>query len=135
MRNASNTPSNTHFSTHSFWLVKIHMGPTKSCGSHINLVGPMWILTNQRGCIEKCVLEDVLLAFLITWRNLYKFLYVVSSLILLCESNMMHFKSKDTLILLIISNITFENKHVKLYELYHSKHIFKTNYVENLDYK
>ena len=68
-------------------------------------------------------------------RNLYKFLYVVSSLILLCESNMMHFKSKDTLILLIISNITFENKHVKLYELYHSKHIFKTNYVENLDYK
>jgi hypothetical protein len=27
--------------THSLWLVKIHMGPTKSCGSHINLVGPM----------------------------------------------------------------------------------------------
>jgi len=39
-----NTSSNTHFSTHSFWLVKIHMGPTKSCGSYILLVGPMWIL-------------------------------------------------------------------------------------------
>ena len=64
-RNASNTPSNTHFSTHSLWLVKIHMGPTKSCGSHINLVGRIWILTNQRECIEKCVLEGVLLAFLI----------------------------------------------------------------------
>ena len=40
------------------------MGPTKLCGSHINLVGPMWILTNQRECVEKCVLEGVLLAFL-----------------------------------------------------------------------
>jgi len=29
LRNASNTPSNTHFSTHSLWLVKIHMRPTK----------------------------------------------------------------------------------------------------------
>jgi len=46
-------------------LVKIHMGPTKSCGSHINLVGPMWILTNQKECVKKCVLEGVLLAFLI----------------------------------------------------------------------
>jgi len=45
-RNASNTPSNTYFSTNSFWLVKIHMGPTKSCGSHMNLVGPLWISIN-----------------------------------------------------------------------------------------
>jgi len=63
-RNVSNTHSNTHFSTHSLWLVKIYMGPTKSCGSYINLVGPMWFLTNQRECVEKCVLECVLLAFL-----------------------------------------------------------------------
>ena len=63
-RNASNTPFNTHFLTHSLWLVKIYMGPTKSCGSHINLVGPMWILTNQKECVEKCVLKGVLLAFL-----------------------------------------------------------------------
>jgi len=36
--------NNTHFNTLSnmlFLLVKIHMGPTKSCGFHINLVGPM----------------------------------------------------------------------------------------------
>jgi len=65
MRNASNTHSNTHFSTRSLWLVKIHMGPTKACGSHINLVGSMWILTNQIECIKKCVLECVLLAFLL----------------------------------------------------------------------
>jgi len=65
LRNASNTHSNTHFSTHSLWLVKIHMGPTKSCGSHIILVGLMQILTNQRECFEKCVLECVLLAFLL----------------------------------------------------------------------
>jgi len=25
----------------------------------------MWILTNQRECVRKCVLEDVLLAFLV----------------------------------------------------------------------
>jgi len=41
------------------------MGPTKSCGSYINLVGPMWFLTNQRECVKKCVLECVLLAFLL----------------------------------------------------------------------
>jgi len=55
MRNARNTHSNTHFSTHSIWLVEIHMGPTKPCGSHIRLVDPMWILTNQRECVEMCV--------------------------------------------------------------------------------
>jgi len=64
-RNASNTPSNTHFSTHPFWLVKIHMGPTKLIWDPHDLVGPMWILTNQRECVEKCVLEGVLLAFLL----------------------------------------------------------------------
>jgi len=25
----------THFPTHSLWLVKIHMGSTKSCESHV----------------------------------------------------------------------------------------------------
>jgi len=40
MRNANNTNFNTLL-TYSFWLVKIHTGPTKSCGSHINLVGSM----------------------------------------------------------------------------------------------
>ena len=51
-----------HILTHTFQ--HIHMGPTKSCGSHIHLVGPMWILTNQRECVEKYVLKCVLLAFL-----------------------------------------------------------------------
>jgi len=63
-RNVSDTHSNTHFSTHYLWLVKSHMGPTKSCGSHINLEGPIWILTNQKKCVEKCMLECVLLTFL-----------------------------------------------------------------------
>ena len=31
------------------------MGPTESCGSHINLVGPMWILSNRKECVKKCV--------------------------------------------------------------------------------
>jgi len=65
LRNATNTLFNTHFSTHSLWLIKIHIGPTKSCGSYIFLVGHMWILTNQRECGGKCVLEGVLLAFLL----------------------------------------------------------------------
>ena len=64
LRNASNTHFNTHFSTHSLWLIKIHMGPTKFIWDPHDLVGPMWILTNQRECVEKCVLECVLLAFL-----------------------------------------------------------------------
>jgi len=63
-RNTSNTSSNTHFSTHSFWLVKIYIGSTKLCGFHMNLVGFIWISTNQRECVKKCVLECVLLAFL-----------------------------------------------------------------------
>jgi len=70
-RNASDTHTNTHFSTHSIWLVKIHMGPTKFIWDPHALVGPMWILTNQRECVEKCVLECVLLTFLIKF---YKYL-------------------------------------------------------------
>jgi len=64
--NASNTLSNTQFSTYSFWMVKIHMSLTKSHGSQINLVDSMWILTNQNECVEKCVLECILLEFLKT---------------------------------------------------------------------
>jgi len=45
-------------------LVKIHIGPTKYKWDPHNLVGPMWILTNQKECIKKCELEGVLLAFL-----------------------------------------------------------------------
>lgn len=44
-----------HTFQHIFLLVKIHMGPTKSCRFHINLVSLMWILTNQRERLEKCV--------------------------------------------------------------------------------
>jgi len=50
MRNASNTPFNTKFIWNSY-----------------NLIGPMWILTNQKKCIEKYVLEGVLLAFLLIY--------------------------------------------------------------------
>jgi len=49
-----------HILTYILWLIKIHMGPTKSCGFHVNLVGLMWILTDQKECIKKCML----LAFL-----------------------------------------------------------------------
>ena len=41
------------------------MGSTKLRGSHRNLVGLMRVLTNQRKCVEKCMLEGVLLAFLV----------------------------------------------------------------------
>jgi len=41
------------------------MGPTKLCGSHMNLVSLMWILTNQRYCVKKYMLECMLLAFLV----------------------------------------------------------------------
>jgi len=57
----------THILKHTFqhtWLVKIHMGPTKFTWDPHNLVEPVWILTNQRECVEKCVLEGVLLTFL-----------------------------------------------------------------------
>jgi len=64
MRNTSNTLFNSYFSTHSLWLVKIYMGPTKLIWDPHDLVRPMWILTNQKKCVEKCVLEGVLLAFL-----------------------------------------------------------------------
>jgi len=65
MRNASNTLSNTHFSTHPFLLAKIHMGPTKLIWDPHDLVRPMWILTNQRECVEKCVLEGDRLFFFV----------------------------------------------------------------------
>jgi len=55
LKNASNTHFNTHFSTHSLWLVKIHTGPTKFIWDLHDLVRPVWILTNQRECVEKCV--------------------------------------------------------------------------------
>jgi len=59
-----NTHSNTHFSTHSIRLVKIHMGSTKFIWDPHDLVGLMCILINQRECVKKCVLECVLPAFL-----------------------------------------------------------------------
>ena len=37
-----------------------------------NHVGPMWILTNQRECVEKCVLEGVLLTFFLFLYSLIK---------------------------------------------------------------
>jgi hypothetical protein len=64
-RNASNTYVNTHFSTYSLWLVKFHMGPTKFIRVPHDFVGPMWILINQRGCIEKCVLLAFLLEYML----------------------------------------------------------------------
>jgi len=57
--NASNIYSNTYFSIHSFWFVKIYMGPIKFTWDPHDFVGPMWILTNQKKCVEKYVLEYV----------------------------------------------------------------------------
>jgi len=56
----------THLLTHTFQhtLIKIHMDPTKLIWDPHDLVRLMWILTNQKECVEKCVIEDVLLAFL-----------------------------------------------------------------------
>ena len=61
LRNASTT----YFLTHSFWLVKIHMGPTIFLWDPHNLVGLMWIWINQREYVEKCMLKCVLLTFLV----------------------------------------------------------------------
>jgi len=41
------------------------MEPTKFIWDPHDLVGPMWILTNQKECVGKCVLECVLLTFLL----------------------------------------------------------------------
>jgi len=49
-RNASDTHFKTHFSTHS--VVKILMGPIKSCGSHINLVGNMNFNQSKKVCVK-----------------------------------------------------------------------------------
>jgi len=79
MKNASNTYSNTDSSTHYLWLVEIHMSPTKSCRSPINLLGDMWILTHQKKYVEKCVLKYMLLAFFFgrysqsTWSWIWSF--------------------------------------------------------------
>jgi len=83
----------THFSTHSLWLVKIHMGPTKFIWDPHVLVEPMWILTNQRECVGKCVLECVLLAFPLNY-NL-NFLYHDSLTLSICvtQSNLHILKS------------------------------------------
>jgi len=54
----------TYILIHSFLLVKIYMSLTKTCRFHINLVGLMWILIDQRVCDEKCVIKYVLPAFL-----------------------------------------------------------------------
>lgn len=39
----------THISQHTLWLVKIHMSPTKSCGSHVNSN------KSKRVCWKVCV--------------------------------------------------------------------------------
>jgi len=90
MRNASNT----HFSTHSLWLVKIHMGPTKFIWDLHDLVGLMWILTNQRECVGKCVLECVLLAFLILTLILHV-IYINFNLFEMCIFFILMQESKD----------------------------------------
>lgn len=61
-KNVSNTYFNIYFSTHSPWLVKIHMDPIKLYGSHVNLI-------NQKECVKKCMLKSVFLVFLISWYN------------------------------------------------------------------
>ena len=55
--------NNTHFSTHFFSLAKIHMGSTKLIWDPYDLVGPMWVLTNQRKCVERCVASISLTIF------------------------------------------------------------------------
>jgi hypothetical protein len=42
----------THIFQHSFWLVKIHMGPTKFIWDPHDLVRLVWILTNHRECVN-----------------------------------------------------------------------------------
>jgi len=54
----------THILTHSLWLVKIHICPTKSWGTHIYLVGHISVLTNKKKCVENCLLKCELLVFL-----------------------------------------------------------------------
>jgi len=53
LRNAIDTCFNIQFSTHSFWLIKIHMRPTKFMWDPHNLTGLVWILIIQKECIEK----------------------------------------------------------------------------------
>jgi len=56
------TPSNTHFSTHSLWLVKIHVGPYRFGVSHM-------YFNQLKRMYENCVLEGMLLAFLLCERS------------------------------------------------------------------
>lgn len=70
-RRASNTLFKVFFSTHSYLLVKMHLGLTtlwmgllnSMWGPH-DLVGLMCISTNQWEYVGKSVLESILLAFL-----------------------------------------------------------------------
>jgi len=71
-RNASNTPSNTHFSTHSLLLVKIHMGPTKSCGSHMNFNQSKRVC--WKVCVRRCVASIPLLGMN---RELFSFILIL----------------------------------------------------------
>jgi len=96
----------THILTYSLWCNKIHMGPIISCGSLINLVVSMWILTrptwfdgsnvnfikSKRVCWKMCVkmyfasishywLENDLYKYwtYYFWTNLHNFLSVHNS--------------------------------------------------------
>jgi len=63
------------------------MGSTKACGSHMNLVGLMWILTNQKECVEKCVLEDVLLEGVDFYTENYTIMTLTSTWLALSRHN------------------------------------------------
>jgi len=54
------------------------MGPTKYKWGPHDLVGPMWILIDQRECVRKCVLEGVSLAFLLYYLLSNQFLHIFS---------------------------------------------------------
>jgi len=54
------------------------MRPTKYKWDPHDLVGPMWILTNQRECVEKCVLECVLLTFLMI-KNMFSLSFSIGA--------------------------------------------------------
>jgi hypothetical protein len=43
----------TQFLTHSLLLVKIHMGHTKFLWDSHDLVGPTWILTDEKECVKE----------------------------------------------------------------------------------
>jgi len=49
----------THTFEHIFLSVKIHMDRTKSSGTHINLVGLMWILTKKLYNYKNCIIDNI----------------------------------------------------------------------------